>query len=278
MAILHEICRHRRTTLIIASQYGVSPTSISESDQHRIEYRKGILSNFHVTITMLSNDSSKFFESILREAWNEYRPLPATSPLQLSLIELEKAADRRKRADAKRLEAAEWAETLKRAEEKKAVKAEKLAADKLEIANNLAERASFKRDEEKERAEAAKEAANKLAAATNCTEHDSSSKYESKWEDMFEVLVRCIKEIREMATRHMNDEQKATWIWNGHVPKGYKTPCGKALGRWIGTQRLVKAKDTLKIERLSRSSTYQYRYQMEDDLMNEQPYYYESCL
>lgn len=174
MAILHELCKRRRTTLIIASQYGVSPTSISESDQHRIEYRKGILSNFHITIALLSNDSSKFFQSILQKAWNEYCRLPATSPLQLSLIELEKAADRRKRADAKRLEAAEWAETLKHAEEKKAAKAEKLAADKLklEIANNLVERDSFKRDEEKERAEAAKEAADKLAAATNCTERD----------------------------------------------------------------------------------------------------------
>ena len=86
--------------------------------------------------------------------------------------------------------------------------------------------------------------------------------------------MRYIKEIHEMATRHMNDEQKAAWIWDGNVPKNYKTPCGKALGRWIGTQRLVKAKDTLKIERLSRSSTYQYRSQMEDETMNKnkQPY------
>jgi hypothetical protein len=49
---------------------------------------------------------------------------------------------------------------------------------------------------------------------------------------MFEVLVRYIEEIREMATGHMNDEQKAAWIWDGNVPKNYKTPCGKALGRY----------------------------------------------
>ena len=77
MAILHEICKHRRTTLIISIQYGVSPTTISEADQHHIEYRKGILSNFHATIAMLSYDSSKFFQSILRKAWNEHGQLPA---------------------------------------------------------------------------------------------------------------------------------------------------------------------------------------------------------
>jgi hypothetical protein len=64
---------------------------------------------------------------------------------------------------------------------------------------------------------------------------------------MFEVLVRYIKEIREIATSHMNDKHKATWFWDGNVPNSYRTPCGKALGRWIGTQRLAKAnKDTLK--------------------------------
>ena len=67
-----------------------------------------------------------------------------------------------------------------------------------------------------------------------------------QWEDMFKVLVRYIKVTRETATRHMNDEQKANWIWDGNVPKSYKTPCGKALGEWIMTQRTAKAKETLK--------------------------------
>ena len=148
---------------------------------------------------------------------------------------------------AKRLESTEWAESLKRGEERKAAKTAKLAANELDIANILAERASFKRDEEMERAAAAKEAADKLAATTNCTEHVSQS--QQKWEDMFECLVRYIEETQEMATSHMNDEQKATWIWDGNVPNSYRTPCGKALGRWINNQRSAKAKDKLKDDR-----------------------------
>ena len=92
---------------------------------------------------------------------------------------------------------------------------------------------------------------------------------------MFKVLVRYIEEIHEMATKHMNEEQKAAWIWNGHVPKGYKTPCGKALGRWINTQRTAKAKDTLKDDREVRLTSTGLRWNMKK--MNEQPYYYESC-
>ena len=72
---------------------------------------------------------------------------------------------------------------------------------------------------------------------------------QQKWEDMFKCLVRYIEETREMATRHMNDEQKAAWIWDGNVPTSYKTPCGKALGRWVNNQRSAKAKDTLKDDR-----------------------------
>ena len=52
-----------------------------------------------------------------------------------------------------------------------------------------------------------------------------------------------------MVTRHMNEDQKAACIWDGNVPKGYKTPCGKALGSWICTQRKAKAKDTLQDDR-----------------------------
>ena len=149
MAILHEICKRRRTTLIIASQYGVSPTSISEADQHRIEYRKGILSNFHVTIAMLSNDFSKFFQSILRKAWNEYCRLPATSPLQVSLIELDEA--KRLDAEQKRLESrvakkqAAEEKRLKVEEMKATVKRMRLAEEPMRDAAN-AKRAKVKRD------------------------------------------------------------------------------------------------------------------------------------
>ena len=140
--------------------------------------------------------------------------------------------------------------------------AAKLAADKLEIENNLAERDSIKRAEEKMRAAAAKEAADKLAAGTNCTERASSSKNKQQWDDMFEVLVRYIEEIREKATRHMNDDQKATWFWDGNVPYSYKTPCGKALGSWINNQRSVKAKDTLKDDREVRLTSTGLRWNM----------------
>jgi hypothetical protein len=150
---------------------------------------------------MLSNDSSKFFQSILRKAWNEYRRLPSTSPLQLSLIELDEAKrldaeqkrlesrvakkqaaeEKRLKAEAKRQEAEAMTKRVAFNRAERAEKqAEKLSADKLEITNNLAERASFKCAEEKKRVAAAKEAADKLAAGTNCTEHDSSSKNKSK--------------------------------------------------------------------------------------------------
>jgi len=77
MAILHEICKRRRTTLVIASQYGVSPMSISEADQHRVEHRKGMWTRFRATIAKLSNDSSKLFQSIILKTWNEHCQLPA---------------------------------------------------------------------------------------------------------------------------------------------------------------------------------------------------------
>jgi len=72
---------------------------------------------------------------------------------------------------------------------------------------------------------------------------------QQKWDDMFECLVKFIEDIREKSTKHMNDQQKAAWIWDGNVPTSYKTPCGKALGRWINNQRSAKAKGTLKDDR-----------------------------
>jgi hypothetical protein len=143
------------------------------------------------------------------------------------LIELDEAKrlEKRLKAEAKRQETAERvAFNLAERAEKQAAK---LAADELEIAKNLAERAS-------------------ISSYAHLTQKQQN---EQQWDDMFEVLVRYIEEIREMATGHMNDEQKAAWIWDGNVPKNYKTPCGKALGRWIGTQRLAQAKDTLKDDR-----------------------------
>ncbi|KAL3809023.1 hypothetical protein ACHAXA_010918 [Cyclostephanos tholiformis] len=72
---------------------------------------------------------------------------------------------------------------------------------------------------------------------------------QQKWDDMFECLVKFIEETREKATRHMNEKQKAAWVWDGNVPTSHKTKCGKALGRWINNQRSAKAKDALKDDR-----------------------------
>jgi hypothetical protein len=72
---------------------------------------------------------------------------------------------------------------------------------------------------------------------------------QQKWDDMFECLVEFIEETREKSTRHMNEKQKAAWVWDGNVPTSHKTRCGKALGRWINNQRSAKAKDTLKDDR-----------------------------
>jgi hypothetical protein len=260
MAILLEICKQRGTQLVIASQYGVSPMSISEADQLRIEYRNGMWTSFRATIAKLSNNSSKLVQLILLKAWNEHCRLPATSLLQ----QFNEKARQEKKDKATKLaadiqttkekmdkvtmlavEKAQAADKLAAAincAERAKKQDAKLAAYKLEAENTLAKLASYKRAEENERVAAANEAVDKLAAVTNCTERASLSKIDSQWEDMFKVLVRYIKETREMATRHMNDEQKAAWIWDGNVPARYKTPCGKALGAWINKQRTAKAK------------------------------------
>jgi hypothetical protein len=81
---------------------------------------------------------------------------------------------------------------------------------------------------------------------------------------MFEVLVKYIEEIREMATRHMSEEQKATWFWDGNVPKKYKTPCGKTLGVWITNQQSAKAKDTLITDREVRLTRTGLRWRMKN--------------
>ncbi|KAL9190654.1 hypothetical protein ACHAXT_000360 [Thalassiosira profunda] len=72
---------------------------------------------------------------------------------------------------------------------------------------------------------------------------------QQKWDDMFAALVRFIAETREKHTRHLPEPRKSAWIWDGNVPTSYKTPEGKALGRWINNQRSAKVKGTLKDER-----------------------------
>ena len=79
---------------------------------------------------------------------------------------------------------------------------------------------------------------------------------------IFIPIYEARQETREMATRHMNEDQKAACIWDGNVPKGYKTPCGKALGKWINNQRSAKAKDTLKDDRKVRLTSTGLRWNM----------------
>jgi len=70
-----------------------------------------------------------------------------------------------------------------------------------------------------------------------------------KWEEMFECLVVYVQEQKEKDTKDMTEEERGRWEWSGNVPTMYKTPDGKALGRWINNQRSAKSKGTLKVER-----------------------------
>lgn len=77
----------------------------------------------------------------------------------------------------------------------------------------------------------------------------SSSQSNMKWEEMFCCLVKYVEDIRKKETMALSPEAKKSWEWCGNVPTTYKTPDGKALGRWINNQRSAKNKGTLKIER-----------------------------
>jgi len=72
---------------------------------------------------------------------------------------------------------------------------------------------------------------------------------QQKWDDMFQHLVQFIADTRAEKTKNMTEEKKSAWVWDGNVPTSYKTPSGKALGRWINNQRSAKAKGTLKDDR-----------------------------
>ena len=72
---------------------------------------------------------------------------------------------------------------------------------------------------------------------------------QQKWDDMFQHLVRFIEDTRAEKTKNMTEEKKSAWVWDGNVPTSYKSPSGKALGRWINNQRSAKAKGTLKDDR-----------------------------
>ena len=73
-----------------------------------------------------------------------------------------------------------------------------------------------------------------------------------KWDSMLEALKEYAREREEEETKHMTEEQKAYWSWDGNVPTMYKTKDGKPLGRWVNNQRTAKSKGTLKEEREDR--------------------------
>ena len=77
--------------------------------------------------------------------------------------------------------------------------------------------------------------------------YDNNATPDQKWDEMFDCLVQFIKDTREKSTRHMTEKEH--WVWDGNVPTRYKTPCGKALGRWITNQRAAKSKGSLKDDR-----------------------------
>jgi len=75
---------------------------------------------------------------------------------------------------------------------------------------------------------------------------------QQKWERMFQCLLQHIEEARKEETQHMNDEQKAAWVWFGEIPYNYITPSGINLGLWVRTQREAKKKGTMKDDREAR--------------------------
>ena len=69
-------------------------------------------------------------------------------------------------------------------------------------------------------------------------------------------MYTCLLEFAELRrleeTKHMTEEEKKVWIWDGNVPTTYKTKDGKALGRWVNNQRSAKSKGNLKDDREQR--------------------------
>lgn len=80
--------------------------------------------------------------------------------------------------------------------------------------------------------------------------YNSSNKASSqKWDEMYECLLGFVEDRRRVETKGMPEEEKKNWDWDGNVPTTFKTPDGKALGRWINNQRSAKHKGNLKRER-----------------------------
>jgi hypothetical protein len=97
---------------------------------------------------------------------------------------------------------------------------------------------------------------NKTSSSNNKQSNGSSGsgggQASQKWDSMLEALKEYAQEREEEETKHLTEEQKAYWSWDGNVPTMYKTKDGKALGRWVNNQRSAKSKGTLKEERENR--------------------------
>uniref|UniRef100_A0A6U5G2Q3 Helicase-associated domain-containing protein n=1 Tax=Corethron hystrix TaxID=216773 RepID=A0A6U5G2Q3_9STRA len=75
-----------------------------------------------------------------------------------------------------------------------------------------------------------------------------------KWDEMLTCLENFILEqtTRERNRRGPSAGLPPNWKWDGNVPTNYRTPDGRALGRWINNQRSAKNKNVLKPEREER--------------------------
>jgi len=70
-----------------------------------------------------------------------------------------------------------------------------------------------------------------------------------KWDGMYQCLLDFVEERKEEETKHMSQDERESWAWDGNVPTTYKTKDGKALGRWVNNQRSSYTKGTLKDDR-----------------------------
>jgi Helicase associated domain len=78
------------------------------------------------------------------------------------------------------------------------------------------------------------------------------------WDDMYEILVEYTRNQRRCHdlryAMNISEEERNTiqWIWDGNVPQKYITSNGKALGKWINTQRTAKTDRLLHPKREAR--------------------------
>eukprot|EP00977_Amphora_coffeiformis_P006087 scaffold1314_cov158-Amphora_coffeaeformis.AAC.19 len=89
-------------------------------------------------------------------------------------------------------------------------------------------------------------------AVSSVEKSSSKGQASQKWDSMFDALLCYIEEKRQEETTDFSEEEKKEWSWDGNVPTTYKSPDGKALGRWVNNQRSAKSKGTLKGDREER--------------------------